>query len=1059
MQAQCRRCRHVLEYDAEQPAFCSRCGFALADTQPDTLAPLPTISSAAPPQTIGPYRLLRELGQGGMGTVFEAEDTVAGRRVALKLMAPEYAEDLEAVERFRREGRLASMISHPRCVFVHAADEEQGRPYIVMELMPGQTLEDVVGKQGPLSPGDAVKLILDVLEALREVHRLGFVHRDVKPSNCFLDAEGHVKLGDFGLARSLLGEGRLTRTGSFVGTPLFASPEQVKGEAVDPRSDVYSAAATLFFLLTGRAPFQGTDTAAAVARIASEEAPLLRSLRPDLSAGLEHVVQRGLARDRQQRWASVDEFRAALAPFGPPVGETFMLRMAAVLLDTLLLLPLQLVMLFFLVLSVLGEPGTFPWPAVFLDTALWLIYFALLEGVWGWSLGKRLVGLRVGDEAGRPPGVRRAGLRAGLFLAYWMACEACLVILLERAAQLGMPERLGWLSVWSVGLNLVWLAWMAVLACTMRPRNGYRGLHEFLSGTRVLRLPEEDSMPAVPARDCGPTLSEPDGLPESLGPFRIRGRLAGGVAALLLAEDGALSREVLLWLRRAEEPPPSEGRRQVSRASRLRWLTAGQAEVGPWDAFLAPAGRPLPEVLASGPLAWKEARPILSQLANELTAACADDTLPEVLTVGQVWVAASGRVQLLDWPQTQGPPGAAPPERAVALLRQVAALLLAPTVGASLPEHAARMRDRLLGLAAPYCHPREFQADLAASRQRPTEVTRARRAAHLTLLAFCLIGGVEFMLLGSLMVAVFGLLALSEEIQVNSTALESLQVLDAKRAIRVRDIWVTADGQPLAETYRVTPDGRAVLTTRTPVTATVLTTDKMQTFPSTSTYHFEDPAQFVRVAALIHQSQQQRREDLQRARQQYQAQLNAGWVMRPIAPLIGLGNPQVHFSRLTGITEARKDLNEALVGRVHGRRPGPWRDVLIAVLIAFACWLSAWPLLWVAWAFLFRGGLTYHLMGLSLVRRDGRRAGRFRCAWRTLLAWLPVVALLFASIWLETWYWANWDIGEPYRWVFWLAQAAWWGAIGYLGLAIVLAMRSPQRTLLDRLAGTWLVPR
>src|SRR5262249_48355158 len=203
------------------------------------------------PETVGGYRLIRRLGGGGMGTVYEAEDLSSGRRAALKLVLPEYASSPEAVQRFRREGRLASAIAHPRCVFVLAADEEAGRPYIVMELMPGDTLDDLVREKGPLPPEQAVAQILDGGGGVQEAHRLGVVHRDVKPSNCFLGADGRVKVGDFGLARSLAADARLTRTGTFLGTPLFAAPEQVKSEAVDAQSDVYSVAATLYFLLTG----------------------------------------------------------------------------------------------------------------------------------------------------------------------------------------------------------------------------------------------------------------------------------------------------------------------------------------------------------------------------------------------------------------------------------------------------------------------------------------------------------------------------------------------------------------------------------------------------------------------------------------------------------------------------------------------------------------------------------------------------------------------------------------------------------------------------------------
>jgi serine/threonine protein kinase len=178
------------------------------------------------PAVIGSYRRIRLLGAGGMGKVYEAEEIATGRRVALKLIAPENVSSADALIRFRREGRLAATLTHPRCVFVLRADEEAGQPYLVLELMPGKTLKDLVEKQGPLSVANAVAKMCDVMEGLGAMHQLGMIHRDVKPANCFLDADGRVKIGDFGLARALLrGDSNLTGTGVFVGTPLFASPE------------------------------------------------------------------------------------------------------------------------------------------------------------------------------------------------------------------------------------------------------------------------------------------------------------------------------------------------------------------------------------------------------------------------------------------------------------------------------------------------------------------------------------------------------------------------------------------------------------------------------------------------------------------------------------------------------------------------------------------------------------------------------------------------------------------------------------------------------------------
>src|SRR5262249_30346978 len=255
MQLSCPSCTKTLEFSVEAPRFCGYCGQSLTiATEAVTVAPLPAdpdrtappdpamtldLSASAVPDTsisgtIGGYRLLRKLGGGGMGAVYEAEEIASGRRVALKIVLPGIAGSAETLTRFRQEGKLASTLAHPRCVFVLSADEEAGRPYIVMELMPGHTLSDLVRDRGPLPPEEAIAKTLDVMAGLQEPHRRGLVHGDVKPSNCFLEVNGRVKIGDFGLARSLEVDAKLTRTGSFVGTPLYAAPEQIhKKEPTD----------------------------------------------------------------------------------------------------------------------------------------------------------------------------------------------------------------------------------------------------------------------------------------------------------------------------------------------------------------------------------------------------------------------------------------------------------------------------------------------------------------------------------------------------------------------------------------------------------------------------------------------------------------------------------------------------------------------------------------------------------------------------------------------------------------------------------------------------------
>ncbi len=354
---------------------------------PSVIPTDPESYAGGDPVRVPGYRIIRRLGQGGMGTVYEAEESGTGRRVALKLITPHVATSPYAVDRFRREGRIASGLDHPRCVFVLKADFADGLPYIIMELMPGETLRQHATRQGALRPDEAVLMILDVIEGLHEAHRLGVVHRDIKPSNCFLTADGRVKLGDFGLAKSLYEPSDLSASGQFIGTPDFASPEQIKGLPLDARADLYSVAATLYALLAGHPPFRGHNPAATLARVVSEDPPPIRASRPDVPESLERIVLRGMNRDCDRRWADLEEFRMALLPFAPGrvTPGTLGLRLAAFFADVAILsLP-------FAALNLSGyylfDTTTSILSAITSNVA-GFAYHAVSEGVLGWSPGK-----------------------------------------------------------------------------------------------------------------------------------------------------------------------------------------------------------------------------------------------------------------------------------------------------------------------------------------------------------------------------------------------------------------------------------------------------------------------------------------------------------------------------------------------------------------------------------------------------------------------------------------------------------------------------------------------
>jgi hypothetical protein len=812
MQLVCPHCSQVLEITGAPPSFCAYCGHPLGgkarmvvpdtatfDPEAPTLSPSteadgPTPIAASPPQQVGRYKLLRALGSGGMGTVYEAEDSSSGRHVALKLIAQEFASSKETAERFRQEGRLASAITHPRCVFVQAAEAVDGRSFIVMELMPGDTLKDLVERHGPLTVPDAIAKALDVIDGLLEAHRLEVIHRDVKPSNCFLQADGRVKVGDFGLAKSLVkkGSAHLTRTGTFLGTPYFASPEQVRGEPLDPQTDVYSVAATLYYILTGQPPFHGSDAASTLARIVADPAPPMREVRPDLPAALDRVVLKGLERDRKRRYQDLTEFREALVGLLPREvslrGMGF--RLGAYVVDYVLVF-LTLVVLQLAVVAIVYLLSR-DWTATTTLTSLiaelvavpvWIAYFTVSESTWYCTVGKALLRLRVSQadadqlNACDPPLFVPVLVRSAVFvLLVHLGMLAITVLYLLRflGSETGQLE-------FSLGGKLVAYLWpvvgVLILISTMRRGNGYRGVHELLSKTRVVQLPWPKKRP-TPISTLGWFLylkrskklsgegsSHADNLPKLVGGFAIRGgmRLAPQ-ETMLLGEDSSLSRKVAILLRPEHAAPLEAARRDLGRITRPRWIAGGKLKNEQWDAFLAPQGCPLPELIASERrLPWSEVRSILEQLSEELQSAAADGTTPAALNLEQIWVQQNGRVQLADWmPEATGSTpmlnlDATPEARGLDLLRRVAVLALEgearakdapPTpIRAPLPEHARQILDRLLGVTQPYEHLADVRADLAVAGETPAEVDATLRAGQLAVLAAALVPSLAAMFL------------------------------------------------------------------------------------------------------------------------------------------------------------------------------------------------------------------------------------------------------------------------------------------------------------------------
>lgn len=260
---------------------------------------------------IGNYRIVDKIGAGGMGVVYKAIDTQLDRVVAVKALNPEFSGNPALLERFRGEARAQAQLNHPNLATLYAFLVHDGVAYMVMEFVDGETFHAMLTRRGPIPAAEAVPLFRQALAGIGHAHRLGIIHRDIKPTNIMLSREGVVKVMDFGLAK-VTGDHGVTRTGVRLGTAYYMSPEQILAQPVDVRSDIYSLGATLYEILTAQTPFHADSEFQILNDHVNTPPPPPSGLHPQIPSGVEHAVLKALAKKPDQRFQTVEQFSAAL---------------------------------------------------------------------------------------------------------------------------------------------------------------------------------------------------------------------------------------------------------------------------------------------------------------------------------------------------------------------------------------------------------------------------------------------------------------------------------------------------------------------------------------------------------------------------------------------------------------------------------------------------------------------------------------------------------------------------------------------------------------------------
>jgi uncharacterized RDD family membrane protein YckC len=956
-----------------------------------------------PGSSFGAYRINKLLGRGGMGAVYEAVHEDDGRVVALKLLSVEL-DNTDSRQRFLREGQTAAAINHPNAVYIYGTEEIDGVPVISMELVPGGTLEEKVKERGPLPVAEAVEDILQVIDGLDAALAAGVLHRDVKPANCFVNAGGVVKIGDFGLSKPVdsADQHKLTQTGVFLGTPVFSSPEQLLGEKLDARSDIYAVGVTFYYLLTGQLPYQSGSMMQVVAAVLNGSPVPLTSHRTDLPEAVVDVVMKALARKSGDRYQNYHEFREAVLALRKPETSpaTVWDRVRAAVVDGLVIAIISWI-LFQLAMAVTGKGWTSTMPQgmklnFVLAGIVALLIVGVPEGLRGMSIGKWLLGIRVANLEGQVAGLPRALSRALILQVINF------VALMAQLTGSNQNAKATLALVTGVGLR-------ALLLISVRRSNGNMMVHDWLTGTRVIkRLAGAQKRHGEAQRRAVPTLS---GAERRIGAYAVLGPLYDG-AAVLVGWDASMHRSV--WIvpqdDGAAEVPPA--RRDLARLTRLRWVAGRRSAGEHWDAYESPLGESLSARLAR-PVPWNVLQEWMLDLTSELMAAQNDGTMPTALGEESIWVTPGERIVVLESASRAGE-RASDAEKSLACVQSVLGLIRAAAQGgAPLPRYASRA----ISAAKDARSVDEIHELFKATLGRPVSISRVRRSG----LVAATIGVV-------LSFPVIGIVPIRQQAKADPNGRKLSALL-----------------QFIEDSSHALPDS---LRPKVPKKGGMMggfnrAMQKAGWFPTDTALNRLSPEEYRLQSHL--------------AQLYIAASLSARARDTLPTSVFGKSPPDVRLVKSILQKYPNVDSVELRAARTlvdstwRGTPPGTNIDLLLrligAVLFIFFPWFVASCAIVIA--LLARRGLLMRGFALDVVTKKGEPAGRVRIFLRNMVTWSPVLApfVIYAAIMAAT----------PATAAL-AAEGAGIAVLIVLAIGVGMAIRTPERGLADRLVGTYLVP-